>query len=240
MDGSVNIRRLMTITPADELVWVLRLIAAAVAGAAIGAEREWHSHPAGMRTHLLVSLGSAAFMLISMHGFSDVVGQEGVTEDPSRVAAQIVTGIGFIGGGAILKYGVTIRGLTTAGSLWATAAVGMAFGAGMLLLGTAVAGIIVFTLGPLRTVIDRVHRGRLEESRVRLGITRLETLGAVYETLRGEHVTILSLNSQRLGKARYEVELKTQLPTRLRSSDIELRLASLDDVEVLESSEAAY
>jgi putative Mg2+ transporter-C (MgtC) family protein len=230
----------MTLLPEDELVWVLRLVAAAVAGAAIGAEREWHSHPAGMRTHLLVSLGSAAFMIISMHGFSDVEGQEGVTEDPSRIAAQVVAGIGFIGGGAILKYGVSIRGLTTAGSLWATAAVGMAFGSGMLLLGTAVAGIILFTLGPMRMVVDRLHRERVEESRVRLGLTRLETLGAVYDTLRGEHVSIASLNSQRLGKARYEVELRLQLPTRLRLPDIELRLASLDDVEVLESSEAAY
>lgn len=223
-----------------ELVWVLRLLLAAVAGAAIGMEREWHSHPAGMRTHLLVSLGSAAFMIISMHGFSDVLGQDGVTEDPSRVAAQVVTGIGFIGGGAILKYGVSIRGLTTAGSLWATAAVGMAFGSGMLILGTAIAAIILFTLGPLRMVIGRLHSGRLEEAHVRLGITRLETLGAVYGAMRAEHVSIVSLNSQRIGKGQYEVELRLQLPTRLRSSDIQMRLASLDDVEVLETTDVAY
>ncbi len=223
-----------------ELVWVIRLFLAALAGAAIGIEREWHSHPAGMRTHLLVSLGSAAFMIISMHGFSDVLGEDGISEDPSRVAAQVVSGIGFIGGGAILKYGVSIRGLTTAGSLWATAAVGMAFGSGMLILGTAIAAIILVTLGPLRMVIERVHRERIEESNVRLGITRLETLGAVYNVLRGEHVTIASLNSQRIGKARYEVELRLQLPTRLRSSDLEMRLASLDDVEVLETSDGAY
>lgn len=230
----------MTASIETELAWVLRLVLAAVAGAAIGMEREWHSHPAGMRTHLLVSLGSAAFMIISMHGFSDVLGQDGVSEDPSRVAAQVVSGIGFIGGGAILKYGVSIRGLTTAGSLWATAAVGMSFGSGMLILGTAIAAIILFTLGPMRMVIGRMHRERLEESNVRLGITRLETLGAVYDAMRGEHVSIASLNSQRIGKGRYEVELRLQLPTRLRSSDVELRLASLDDVEVLESSEAQY
>lgn len=224
----------------NELVWVLRLFLAAIAGAAIGMEREWHSHPAGMRTHLLVSLGSAAFMIISMHGFGDVLGDEGVSEDPSRVAAQVVSGIGFIGGGAILKYGVSIRGLTTAGSLWATAAVGMAFGSGMLILGTAIAAIILITLGPLRMLIDRMHRDRIEETNVRLGITRLETLGAVYDTMRGEHVTIASLNSQRIGKGRYEVELRLQLPTRLRPSDIEMRLASLDDVEVLETSDSAY
>ena len=93
---------------------------------------------------------------------------------------------------------------------------------------------------PIGFIEVAADKDRLEESRVKLGITRLETLGAVYDTLRGEHVSILSLNSQRLGKARYEVELRLQLPTRLRLPDIELRLASLDDVEVLESSEASY
>jgi putative Mg2+ transporter-C (MgtC) family protein len=230
----------MTTSLETELVWVARLVLAAVAGAAIGMEREWHAHPAGMRTHLLVSLGSAAFMLISMHGFADVVGEDGVSEDPSRVAAQVVAGIGFIGGGAILKYGVSIRGLTTAGSLWATAAVGMAFGSGMLILGTAIAVIILITLGPMRRVIDRIHQERQEETNVRLGITRLETLGAVYDAMRGEHVTIGSLNSQRMGKGRYEVELHLLLPARLRASDIQMRLASLEDVEVLETSDAAY
>jgi putative Mg2+ transporter-C (MgtC) family protein len=231
---------MMTITVGDELVWVLRLVAAAVAGAVIGLERELHSHPAGMRTHLLVSVGAAAFMVLSMHGFADVVGEEGVNLDPSRVAAQVVSGIGFIGGGAILKYGVSIRGLTTAGSLWATAAVGMAFGSGLLILGTAAAAIILFSLWPLHAILARVHRERLEESRIRLGMTRLETLGAVYDALRGEHVAISNIHSQRLGKGRYEVELKLQLPQRLRLPDIGLRLASLDDVEVLESSEASY
>jgi putative Mg2+ transporter-C (MgtC) family protein len=230
----------MTITSGDELVWVLRLVAAAVAGAVIGLERELHAHPAGMRTHLLVSVGAAAFMILSMHGFADVVGDPGVSLDPSRVAAQVVSGIGFIGGGAILKYGVSIRGLTTAGSLWATAAVGMAFGSGLLILASCAAAIILFSLWPLHAILSRVHRERLEESRIRLGMTRLETLGAVYDALRGEHVAIANIHSQRLGKGRYEVELKLQLPQRLRLPDIGMRLASLDDVEVLESSEAAY
>lgn len=230
----------MTITTGDELAWTLRLVAAATAGAIIGLERELHSHPAGMRTHLLVSVGAAAFTILSMHGFADVVGDPGVNLDPSRVAAQIVSGIGFIGGGAILKYGVSIRGLTTAGSLWATAAVGMAFGSGLLILGAAAAAIILFSLWPLHAILERVHRERLEESRVRLAMTRLETLGSVYDTMRGEHVAIASIHSHRVSKARYEVELRLQLPQRLRLPDVELRLSSLDDVEVLESSEAPY
>src|SRR5437879_8258507 len=95
---------------------VFRMLVAAVLGAAIGFEREIHDHPAGMRTHLLVALGSALFTLVSIFGFIGAVAGQ-VPVDPSRVAAQIVTGIGFLGAGAILKYGTSIRGLTTAASL---------------------------------------------------------------------------------------------------------------------------
>jgi putative Mg2+ transporter-C (MgtC) family protein len=95
------------------------LLLAAVLGAAIGLEREVGAQPAGLRTHMLVSLGSALFTL---------AGTDVAHTDPTRVAAQVVTGVGFLGGGAIFKEGVNIRGLTTAASLWVTAAVGMAVG----------------------------------------------------------------------------------------------------------------
>src|SRR6266542_2054899 len=116
--------------PADvahELDVAARLLVAALLGAAIGYEREVHDHPAGMRTHLLVALGSALFTVVSIFGFASGAGQGPV--DPSRVAAQIVTGIGFLGAGAIIKYGTSVRGLTTAASLWTTAGIGMAAGA---------------------------------------------------------------------------------------------------------------
>ena len=90
----------------------LRLLLAALLGAAMGLEREIHGHQAGMRTHMLVSLGSAAFTVLSIYAFPTSLGQG--TSDPSRIAAQIVTGIGFLGAGAIIKYGTNIRGLTTA------------------------------------------------------------------------------------------------------------------------------
>jgi putative Mg2+ transporter-C (MgtC) family protein len=238
--GAEGQARVVTAGPADELVWALRIVLAAVAGAAIGAERELHSHPAGMRTHLLVSVGSAAFTILSMHGFSDVDGQAGVTLDPSRVAAQIVAGIGFIGGGAILKYGVSIRGLTTAGSLWATAAVGFAFGSGLLVLGTALAAVILFSLWPMRRIVTSIHPNKPSESRFRLGLSRLETLQSVYECLVGEHVVVSSMSSRRLGKNRYEVELRAVIPQRLRLTDVEMRLGSLTGVEVLEGNDSAY
>ncbi len=107
-----------------------RLLVAAALGAAIGIEREMRAHQAGIRTHLLVALGSAIFTVLSAYAFvADSAAGSNQAVDPTRIAAQIVTGIGFLGAGAIIKEGPTIRGLTTAGSLWATAAIGLAAGA---------------------------------------------------------------------------------------------------------------
>ena len=108
-----------------QLVLMLRLVVALVLGAVVGWERELQRMPAGFRTHALVALGSAIFTVISAYAFT------GPGSDPTRIAAQVVTGIGFLGGGAIIHYGGTVRGLTTAASLWAVAAVGMAAGAGL-------------------------------------------------------------------------------------------------------------
>ncbi len=107
-----------------DIIW--RLALALILSAAIGVEREMRQKTAGVGTYSLVGLGAALFMLISIYGFSDVVGQRHVTLDPSRVAAQIVSGIGFIGGGIIFVRRDTVRGLTTAAGVWVTAAVGMA------------------------------------------------------------------------------------------------------------------
>jgi putative Mg2+ transporter-C (MgtC) family protein len=113
----------------------------------IGLEREWRQKSAGLRTHTLVGVGAALFLIISKYGFSDVLGKH-VILDPSRVAAQIVTGIGFIGGGLIFVRGDAVRGLTTAAIVWVTAAIGMACGAGLAILAlVATAAHFVVVLG---------------------------------------------------------------------------------------------
>jgi putative Mg2+ transporter-C (MgtC) family protein len=104
----------------------------------IGLEREWRHKPTGLRTHTLVGVGAALFVIVSKYGFSDVLGPD-VSLDPSRVAAQVVTGIGFIGGGLIFVRGDAVRGLTTAAIVWMTAAIGMACGAGMVLVAVVAA-----------------------------------------------------------------------------------------------------
>jgi putative Mg2+ transporter-C (MgtC) family protein len=132
-----------------EVGYALRLVLAAFLGAAVGLEREIHDHPAGMRTHLLVALGSAAFTILSIAAFP------APGADPARVAAQIVTGIGFLGAGAILKEGLSIHGLTTAASLWVAAAIGMAAGAGTWLTAVTITVIAIVSLWPLRIVAER-------------------------------------------------------------------------------------
>ncbi|HZM73928.1 MAG TPA: MgtC/SapB family protein [Candidatus Polarisedimenticolia bacterium] len=131
---------------------VTRLLAAAVLGAAVGVEREIHGHAAGMRTNLLVALGSAAFTVLSIYAFEGIAGAAPV--DPSRVAAQLVTGIGFLGAGAILKDGATIRGLTTAAGLWTVAAIGMAAGTGSYIIAFGVTIIAILSLWPLNVIAD--------------------------------------------------------------------------------------
>jgi putative Mg2+ transporter-C (MgtC) family protein len=148
---------------------VIRLLVASVLGAFVGVERELHGHPAGMRTHLLVSLGSGLFTMVSIYSFVGVLDPSiQAPVDPSRVAAQVVSGIGFLGAGAILKDGFRIRGLTTTASLWATAAIGMAAGAGEALLAVAGTAIVIVSLWPLNAVAERLHGAFREEGHIRV------------------------------------------------------------------------
>lgn len=121
----------------DESVWhishldlTLRMVVAVVLGGLIGLEREWSNHAAGFRTHILVCIGSASIMLLSIYGFSQFVAEPNVRTDPARLAAQVISGIGFLGAGAIIRNGANISGLTTAASVWVVAAIGLSVGAG--------------------------------------------------------------------------------------------------------------
>lgn len=135
-----------------ELVCVIRLFLAGVLGAVIGLEREYRAKEAGVRTHFLVAIGSALIMLVSQWGFNTFIeimtglyGNVDLRLDPSRVAAQVVSGIGFIGAGTIMMQKQFVRGLTTAAGLWAVAGIGLAVGGGMYIAG--IAGTILVLIG---------------------------------------------------------------------------------------------
>ncbi len=127
---------------------IARIAVAAAVGVGLGIEREVRGQPAGMRTHGLVACGAAIFTLAGAYGFSDI--HRGPNVDPMRVAAQVASGIGFIGGGVILKEGASVRGVTTAASLWAAGALGLLVGAGLLAEAVASLGIILVMLVGLR------------------------------------------------------------------------------------------
>lgn len=127
---------MQTLAPiSTELDWLLRIVVAALCGGVIGYERAIQRKSAGVRTHIVVAIASALFMIVSKYGFNDILNMHDIALDPSRIAAQIVTGISFIGAGTILVRKEQISGLTTAAGVWATAAIGMAIGAGMYFMG---------------------------------------------------------------------------------------------------------
>ena len=146
---------------------LLRLLIAAGLGGAVGLERELRDHEAGFRTHLIVSLGACVFTLVSAYAWTDWTfsQRDGIVFDPTRIAAQIVTGIGFLGAGAIIVRGVSVRGLTTAATLWVVAAIGMAAGTGYYEVAVGAAVLVLVSLGPLKLVSSRLlSRVRLEEA----------------------------------------------------------------------------
>jgi putative Mg2+ transporter-C (MgtC) family protein len=132
-----------------------RLVLAALLGSVIGFERERMNWAAGLRTHMLVCVGSALIMLVSAFGFADVLGTKNVVLDPSRIAAQVVSGIGFLGAGSILLRGEIVRGLTTAASLWSVAGIGLAVGGGMYTAALGATVIILIILAGVKPLERR-------------------------------------------------------------------------------------
>jgi putative Mg2+ transporter-C (MgtC) family protein len=160
---------------------VTRLVVAAALGSIVGADRERLVWAAGLRTHMLVCVGSCLIMIVSAFGFADILGTKNVVLDPSRVAAQVVSGIGFLGAGSILLRGEVVRGLTTAASLWTVAAIGLAVGGGLYVEAVAATVVILVILAGIKPIEERFqHRNKQHELIVEsepgeLSIAALET-----------------------------------------------------------------
>jgi putative Mg2+ transporter-C (MgtC) family protein len=208
----------------------VRLAVAAALGGAIGIERELREREAGFRTHLLVSLGAALFTLVSAYAWTDFSfsSRNGVTYDPTRIAAQVVTGIGFIGAGAIIRFGLSVRGLTTAATLWMVAAIGMASGAGFYWAAVAGTALALLALWPLRVVsrrvFDRPHRRQLT---VALGAGKgsAPVLAALEEL--GLGVDSFTIADDGGGR---RLEAVVELPPGAPPERVVVRLGELDEV----------
>jgi putative Mg2+ transporter-C (MgtC) family protein len=169
---------------------ILRLLVAAVLGGLVGLERERLEWAAGMRTHALVSLGSALFMVVSIFGFSDILNEQHVILDPSRVAAQVASGIGFIGAGTIIFRREIVKGLTTAASIWAVAAVGLAVGGGMFLAAISATLLALALLILARPVKQRLFPNRKEARRVKLVVQRGTSLTELRDEIEAAEVPL--------------------------------------------------
>ncbi len=144
LSGLTNYVPETALTVFDNLEFFIRIVLAAILGALVGVERSKRQKEAGVRTHCIIACTSALFMILSKYAFVDLVGVAGLRgADPARIAAQVVSGISFLGAGVIFKNGNSIRGLTTAAGMWGTAAVGMAIGAGMYWVGLIEAAVLV-------------------------------------------------------------------------------------------------
>ena len=181
-----------------ELHWaevLLRIVLAGVLGGAIGVERELREREAGLRTHMLVAIGSTLFTLVSAYGFSEFrfSNASGITSDPTRIAAQVVTGIGFLGAGAIIRQGLSVRGLTTAASLWVVAAIGLATGAGYYSAAVITTVVVLVSLWPLRIVAFRMfERLRPGEVRLEVELRANESPSVLLESLEARGVAVQS------------------------------------------------
>lgn len=209
------------------LLWmVLRLLLAAILGGLIGVEREAHGRPAGLRTHILVSVGSALFTIVSMNLGSS-------TSDPTRIAAQIVSGIGFLGAGTIIRQGSVVRGLTTAASLWTTAAIGMAAGSGGQLVYLAVvASIIVFLI---LSYIHRMERALISQQETRdLYVTLVggrESVSALLEVFNRRGVVVRGIRREESEPGTHSIRVSLRLPTGMETSIISEDIASVPVVD---------
>ncbi|HTK09499.1 MAG TPA: MgtC/SapB family protein [Ktedonobacteraceae bacterium] len=205
---------------------LLRLTLALLLGALVGLERERGERTAGLRTHALVALGACLTMIVSAFGFTDILGTPNVVLDPSRIAAQVISGIGFLGAGTILLRKEIVKGLTTAAAIWVVAAIGLACGAGLLLeaIFTTVLTIIVLTL--LQSVRRRVRRTP-EVHHLRIKVTAEPSLlNRVYDICIQMKVTIELFEVQTgNGSAKMEIVCATSEAVRLTRSLVALRTA---------------
>src|SRR5262245_41236233 len=225
----------MLLAEIPSLSWeeaLLRIVVAAALGGAVGIERELRDHDAGFRTHMLVAIGSALFTIVSAYAFRDflVTGGAVVRADPTRIAAQIVTGIGFLGAGAIIRQGLSVRGLTTAATLWVVAAIGMAAGAGYYGGALITTAVVLISLWPLRTLAHMgTTRFRPQTSTLVAQLPAGASAGPLIDSVErvGARVKAVEIGHE---ADRRSVLLDVRMPTQVDPPRVIAELGDLDDV----------
>lgn len=216
-----------------EWTLVLRLLVAGTLGAIIGLDREYRAKEAGFRTHFLVSLGSALFMVISQYGFKEIVEANGANYDGARVAAQIVSGIGFLGAGTIIFHKQFIRGLTTAAGMWATAGIGMAVGGGMYFIGIAATILVLIGLEALTLAFGKIG---LSSVSITFYTSDKNNLVVVVEEIHRKKYHLVSYNSLEEahgGVLVYKAEIVMRVRGHREQNGLFVFIQSLNDISQL-------
>ena len=209
---------------------LIKLVSATILGGIVGLERELHDQPAGLRTHIIVCVGSALIMIVSleMSSFSRMA-------DPSRIAAQVVTGIGFLGAGAIIRFGASVRGLTTAACLWTVAAIGLAVGANMYLpaiIVTIIVLLAIFVFDKLEKVIFRgkTYKKMIVTARDVPGlIGKMETVVEVHEVI----IKNVGINKL-LAENKVQLTVLVKVPGKFDLEKLSKEISAIDGIEQFE------
>jgi putative Mg2+ transporter-C (MgtC) family protein len=217
-----------------------RLVFSALLGSVIGVERERLSWAAGLRTHMLVCVGSTLIMIVSAYGFQEVI-REGVVLDPSRMAAQVVSGIGFLGAGAILARGEVVRGLTTAASVWAVAGIGLAVGGGLYTASIAATVIILIILAGVKPLERRYITSRQQRELIVYAERSALSLDKLHEALGSGSARVKQfIMQQKSGTSLDEISIVLSRATPVQFEAIRKRIEAVPGVtEVKDTDEPA-
>ncbi len=209
----------------------VRLLVAAALCGAIGLERELRERAAGLRTHMLVGVGSALFTLVSAYAWGDFTFEGSVTFDPTRIAAQIVAGIGFLGAGVIIRQGLSVRGVTTAAGLWVVAGIGMACGAGYFAAALIATAIVLLGLGPVRWLEGApMVRGLRRQTVVfQVDVEPGSPVGPVVDAVEARQVKVKRVELGRERDTR-RISIEVELPANVGTPEIIDELSRLDEV----------
>ncbi len=217
----------------EQLEFLGRLVLAGLCGGFIGYERKNRMKNAGPRTHFIVCLASALMMIISKYGFFDLLEHEDISLDPSRVAAQIVCGIGFLGAGMIFIHRQSVTGLTTAAGIWATSGVGMAIGAGMYFMGICSTVLIIFIQLLLHKKFRIFRSITADHISIHMNYSS-DVIAKLKQWFHDNHITILNFKTESIENGEIDVEINVQLPKNYSREDLMNLHHDISEVESIE------
>lgn len=217
-----------------EVEILLRIFMACICGLLLGLERTKHQKAAGVRTYVIVALGAVIFTIISKYGFLDVLGNDGVRVDVSRVACNIVTGVGFLGAGTIFVRGDRIQGLTTSAGIWVIAAIGMAIGSGMYIIGAVATVLVLVVQTILQNIFEKRFVSKIPGKISVSMIDKVSALETVTQLFEEQEIEIYNCNMKRSKEHMISYTFQVQMPENLNTIELVNQISDIPGVKTIE------